>query len=86
MLRLAILTAIALLASTAHAQNLRFDDPPKLYAAKKPPTRQELNQRDAMHQYIAGLLAVREERYPDSLKAFQEAARLDPDAPALYKA
>lgn len=74
------------MSGTLGAQNIRFDDPPKLYVRKQPPTRQELNQRDSLHQYVDGLLFFHEERYADALKAFKEAARLDPDAPALYKA
>ncbi|MSQ93428.1 MAG: tetratricopeptide repeat protein [Gemmataceae bacterium] len=82
-----LLTAVLLFAvGAAWGQNLRLDDPPKFYVPKKPPTRQELNQRDSLHQYVNGLILQYEERYADALKAFEEAARLDPDAPALYKA
>lgn len=88
MIRCATLSALALFLATGAitAQNIRLDDPPKLYVRKQPPTRQELNQHDALHHYVDGLLYFHEERYADALKAFKEAARLDPDAPALYKA
>jgi tetratricopeptide (TPR) repeat protein len=74
------------LAGSAWGQNIAHDDPPKLYVPKQPPTRKDLEQRDALHKYVYGLLCEREDRFAEALKAFEEAARLDPDAPALAKA
>ncbi len=79
-------TLLLVLAGSAWGQNLSFDDPPKLHVPKQPPTRRDIEQRDSLHRYVEGLLLVRAELYADALKAFEEAARLDPDAPALVKA
>jgi tetratricopeptide (TPR) repeat protein len=73
-------------ASSAWGQNIHLDDRPTLYVRKQPPTRREIEHRDSLHKYVFGLLCEREERFADALKAFEEAARLDPDAPALFKA
>ncbi|MBI2808068.1 MAG: tetratricopeptide repeat protein [Planctomycetes bacterium] len=89
MRRYPCLSAVVLLLCgtvVAWGQNNRIDDPPKLYKAKTPPTRQELDRRASLHLYVDGLLFVQEEKYREALKAFEDAARLDPDEPALYKA
>jgi tetratricopeptide (TPR) repeat protein len=73
-------------ASSASGQNVSFEDRPKLLVPKKEPTRKDSAQRDAQYLYVQGLASEREERFADALKAFEEAARLDPDAPAIFKA
>ena len=74
------------LAGSAWGQNIRLEDPPKILEPKSPPTRQELERRDSLKKYAAGLQLEREDRFDEALKAFEEAARLDPDAPAVFKA
>ena len=71
-------------ASIAHAQFP--EDRPQPYATKQPPTQKELDQRASLHQYALGLLCQREDRLLEALKAFEAAARLDPEAPAVFKA
>ncbi len=84
----AILSAIVFLgfAGPTLAQNLSVSEPPKLYKPKQPPTRREVELRDSLYRYVDGLAYMREEKFHDALHAFEEAARLDPDAPALVKA
>lgn len=62
------------------------EDPPKLYVAKRAPTQKELDQRASLKQYALGLVCQREDRLLEALKAFEEAARLDPGAAAAWKA
>jgi tetratricopeptide (TPR) repeat protein len=69
----------------ALAQVPSFDDPPKLLAPK-PPTPKERDRRAALHQYVLGVLCEREQRLFEALKAYEAAARLDPEAPAVFKA
>src|SRR5476649_2956770 len=80
----AILTVVSL-AGSAWAQNIVLHDPPKLFVAKQPPTRRDLELRDSLYKYVDGLQFMNDERYSDALRAFQEAARLDPAAPEIVK-
>jgi tetratricopeptide (TPR) repeat protein len=80
-LTIAILLGVG---TPALGQNIVLDDPPKLLATKKP-SQKEMNQREAMYKYVYGLLCDQADRDDDALKAFVEAAKLDPDAPAIYK-
>jgi tetratricopeptide (TPR) repeat protein len=79
-------SAFLLLAGAALGQNADFFDRPKLFKPKTPPTRREIEQRDSLYKYVDGLLFEHEEKFEEALKAFQEAARLEPDAPELIKA
>src|SRR5262245_33489588 len=79
----ALFTALIWVA-TARAQIA--DDPPKLYVPKRPPTQKEIDQRASLRQYAHGLLCQREDRLLEALKAFEEAARLDPGAAPVWKA
>ena len=83
-----ILTAVLFLGlvGSTWGQNVALDDPSKVYVPKRPPTRQEIERRDSLKKYVAGLLYQHEDRFEEALKAFEEAARLDPDAPAVIKA
>ncbi len=79
-------SAFLIVAGAALGQNVNFDDPPTLFKPKTPPTRREIDQRDSLHKFVDGLLYEHEEKFAEALKAFQEAARLDPESPALVKA
>ncbi len=70
----------------AAAQNQRFDDIPKVLTSKSAPTKQELEKRDALKKYVVAIALLHEEKYGEALELLQESARLDPDAPAVFKA
>jgi tetratricopeptide (TPR) repeat protein len=53
-----------------------------------PPLRlspEERDRREALKKYAEGLLSERDDRLLDALKCYEEAVRLDPRAPAVYK-
>jgi len=77
---------LAMLAGAARAQPMVAADPPKLYKPKQPPTRREMEQRDALHKYVEGLLHEIDEKAIDALKAFEESERLDPSETPPIKA
>ena len=62
------------------------EDRPAPYVPKSPPTRKEIERRDSLKQYVLGLLLERGDQFLEALKAFEEAARLDPEAAAVFKA
>ena len=64
----------------------RVASKPQKKRATKAPTRKEIDRRNSLHQYVLGLLLERDEKFLDALKVYEEAARLDPDAPAVFKA
>lgn len=72
-------------AAEARAQ-VPADDHPAPYVPLKPPTRRDIERRDSLKQYVLGLLLEHADRPLEALKAFEEAARLDPEAPAVFKA
>src|SRR5262245_65055731 len=80
------LVLAALIASLVTALAWAQEDRPKLFVAKTPPTQQELNRRASLHYYVLGLLCERDDRLLEALKAFEQAAKLDPEAPAVFKA
>src|SRR5437660_184979 len=84
-LRSIAIAACVLCASSVYAQRVVPFDPPKPYVAKQAPTRQEIEHRQSLHLYVRGLVLEREDRFADALKAFEEAARLDPETPALVR-
>ncbi len=71
--------------SQAWGQDPSTDERPKPYPAKAP-MRKEVERRDSLHQYVLGLLLERADKIADALQAFEEAARLDPEQPAVFKA
>jgi tetratricopeptide (TPR) repeat protein len=85
-MRIGFLAIVAFLALAGTSCAQVVGDRPKIYVPKKPPTRREIDQRDSLHKYVEGLWLQRQERPGDALKAFEEAARLDPDAAAVVKA
>ena len=74
-----------LVTSTAFGQIPSLEDSPKILVPDRPPTRQAIDGRDALKQFALGLLCVREDRLIEGLKAFEESARLDPQAAAVFK-
>lgn len=72
--------------AAAWGQNVDFNDRPRLYKPKMPPTARELQQRESLYQYVDGLLFERADKFRDALNAFEKSARLDPDSPAPIKA
>lgn len=83
---LASLTSFSLDAAPALGQTPTFDDPPKPYVSTRPVTRKEWSRRESLKHYVLGLLCEHEDRLVEALKAFEEAARLDPEAAAVFKA
>jgi tetratricopeptide (TPR) repeat protein len=69
----------ALLAAAAAAA---ADQP----AAVRPPTRAEVNHREAERLYAQALLQERESRLVDALETLEKAVRLDPDSAHLHRA
>jgi tetratricopeptide (TPR) repeat protein len=66
-------------------QDPATDERPLPYAGKAP-TRKDVERRDSLHQYVLGLLLERADKIVEALRAFEEAARLDPEQPAVFKA
>ncbi len=81
-LTLAFLVLIAV--APASAQDL-FVDRPKLYDGL-PPTQKDKNRRESMYRFTYGLLCEKEDRLLEALTAFEEAAKLDPEAAGVFKA
>jgi tetratricopeptide (TPR) repeat protein len=76
---------VLLVASGVTAQNIALDDAPRPLVSKKPRTQKEIDRRESLFQFVRGLMCEREDRLLEALKAFQEAARLDPEPAAVYK-
>jgi tetratricopeptide (TPR) repeat protein len=81
-----VIAAVAIVASRARAQNIAPDDPPKLLVPKQAATKQERDRRESLYRFVYGRLCEREDRWLEAQKAYAEAAELDPQAAALYKA
>ncbi len=78
---------LALLYFCAPALPAQFiEDRPKILVPREPPTQQERDRRESLKQYVLGLLCEREDRLIEALKALEEAARLDPEAAAVFRA
>jgi tetratricopeptide (TPR) repeat protein len=78
----ALLTAAAL-AVRAQAP---VGDRPQPFTPARPETREELNRCEALKQYGLGALYERDNRLLAAVRAYEEAARLDPDAAPPLKA
>ncbi|MBM3997356.1 MAG: tetratricopeptide repeat protein [Planctomycetes bacterium] len=50
------------------------------------PTQADKDRREPLYQYVFGVQSMREENYDAALNAFQAAAKLDPAAPAYFRA
>jgi tetratricopeptide (TPR) repeat protein len=77
---LAVILAVAPLAAQ------QADDPPAVRAPAKPADRRELDHVEALKAFARGAVAEHEHRLIAAVAAYEEAARLDPDAVAPLKA
>jgi tetratricopeptide (TPR) repeat protein len=68
----------------ASAQNL-FVERPQPYVGP-PPTQKEKDRRESLYKYTYGLLCEKEDRLLEALSSFEDAAKLDPEAPGVFKA
>jgi tetratricopeptide (TPR) repeat protein len=81
-----ILSLLALLTCALPALGQpNWHERPTIYVPEKPPTKQELQRRESLKQYVLGLLYVREDRLLDAVKALEKAVELDPEATPVYK-
>jgi tetratricopeptide (TPR) repeat protein len=62
------------------------DDRPKVIVPKEPATKQERDRKESLYQYTFGLDHLRDDRFAEALKAFEESARLDPKSAPPVKA
>ncbi len=79
------LLALFLASQAVQGQDSMLGDRPRLFVPKQQPTQQEKDRRAALKKYAEGMLLEREDRLLEALKAYEESARLDPEAPAVYK-
>jgi tetratricopeptide (TPR) repeat protein len=61
-------------------------DRPQPFTPARPETREELNRREALKLYGLGVFHEHENRLLAAVRAYEDASRLDPEAPAPYKA
>jgi tetratricopeptide (TPR) repeat protein len=80
------LLALLLAGLSVQGQDSSPMDIPRLFVPKQPPTRQELDRREALKKYADGMLYEREDRLLEALKAYEDSSRLDSEAPAVFKA
>jgi tetratricopeptide (TPR) repeat protein len=76
------LLAALLLAATTRARS-EFPSP---HVPARPPTQQELDRAEAQKQFALGALREHDSRFLEAVRAYEEAARLDPDAQPVHVA
>ena len=79
--RLAVGAFLVLIAGAAVA-----DDKPAVHKPKNPPTRQELDRREAQRLYALGCLQERKNLLIEAVRSFEAARRLDPASPSVLRA
>jgi tetratricopeptide (TPR) repeat protein len=84
-LGLALAALLAVCAPAARAQ-APVGDRPEPFTPVRPETREELNRCEALKQYGLGAFYERDNRLLAAVRAYEEAARLDPEAAPPYKA
>jgi tetratricopeptide (TPR) repeat protein len=84
-LGLALLALLAITAPAVRAQG-PVSDRPEPFTPARPETREELNRREALKLYGLGVFHEHDNRLLAAVRAYEDAARLDPEAPAPYKA
>jgi len=62
-----------------------WHDRPTIYVPEKPATKEDMQRRESLKQYVLGLLYVREDRLLDAVKTFEKALELDPQATPIIK-
>jgi tetratricopeptide (TPR) repeat protein len=77
-----LLAAVA----AARAQAPVPADPPGPASALRPPTREELDRREALRLYGLALVQERDSRLIEAIESLEKAGRLDPDSAALRRA
>ncbi|HEX5273303.1 MAG TPA: tetratricopeptide repeat protein [Gemmataceae bacterium] len=79
---------LALLAAAAPAVRAQgpIGDRPEPFTPARPETREELNRREALKLYGVGVFHEHANRLLAAVRAYEDAVRLDPEAPAPYKA
>src|SRR5262249_53731875 len=82
-----LLTLLVLLtpALASAAQLAAPGDRPVVHVPLRPPTQAELDRLAATHLFAQGVLCEREARLLEAMRAYEQAARLDPDAVTIYK-
>src|SRR5262249_11377856 len=81
-----VLLAVLTAAGPALAQDPPIFDRPGPYVPLQPSTREDLDERQALHLYTLGLLCQREDRLLEATRAFEQAAKLTPGAAAIHRA
>ena len=69
----------------AKAQAVDNEDRPKLYVPLRPPTKKEVDELEALHSVVRGVICEREDRLVEAMQCFEAAAKLDPDAVTIRK-
>jgi tetratricopeptide (TPR) repeat protein len=62
-----------------------WHDRPTIYVPEKPPTKEDVQRRESLKQYMLGLLYLREDRLLDAVKTLEKAVELDPQATPITK-
>jgi tetratricopeptide (TPR) repeat protein len=83
---LALVTVLAGVALPLRAQVPTLEGVPAPLVPPRPLTRQDLDRREALAEYGLGMLCEREDRLIEALRAFEKAARLNPQAAPVFKA
>lgn len=76
--------SLILLAAPALGQDLSVERP-KMYDGPGL-TQKQKDQRESMYRFVYGLLCEKEDRMIEALTAFEDAAKLDPEAVGVYRA
>jgi tetratricopeptide (TPR) repeat protein len=77
---------MAVLVVLLPAMQAQTAEQPKLFVPRRPPSRQELDRREALKLYAIGLVCQRGDRLLEALQNFEKARQLDPRAAEVYKA
>jgi tetratricopeptide (TPR) repeat protein len=72
--------------NTSHALDSGQTERQQLHGSTQSSTQKELDQREALRLFAEGALCEREERRLEAMHAYEEAAKLDPEAVAIQKA
>jgi tetratricopeptide (TPR) repeat protein len=73
------------LAFAAHAQGRQPPEDVPAVVEIRHATARDRDRREALHQYVLGLVCEREDRLVEALKAWETSAKLDPEAAATFR-